>query len=257
MNQTAADPNQNSRGQSAAESCLSIGNDLQLRVPYYCEENVWRLAYKMTREHPDDRFYVCFISNESNTVAMYNQLAASDERDKPVIWDYHVILIRWCHRDEQAVVHDVDSRLSYPQSLRKYLLGSFTSSRNMTFGPPFAPLFKLIPAHLYLHYFASDRMHMFNAKIRTWNAPPPPYNCIEGRPNGPSLDRTDSAHAACVTLQNYLNFATVKNAEVPDYDIAGGNYKNEPDGLYCTSTLYLRMREVFPYASRFILNTFM
>ena len=48
---------------TAEESALNAPSDEALRVPYYCEENVWRLLYRKKHECPDDRFWVVFISN--------------------------------------------------------------------------------------------------------------------------------------------------------------------------------------------------
>lgn len=47
---------------SAEESALEAPNDQALRVPYYCEENVWRLAVRKRTQQPTDRFWVVFIS---------------------------------------------------------------------------------------------------------------------------------------------------------------------------------------------------
>ena len=111
--------------------CESIRHDHDLRVPYYCEENVWRLAYRKlyyyqiqrneqirneTKEskllplplsmnnneviNNFERYYVVYISNEQKCVPMYHQRAASAvsssvrKNEKPCcFWDYHVILI--------------------------------------------------------------------------------------------------------------------------------------------------------------------
>jgi hypothetical protein len=203
-----ANPSQNSNGQSAAQSALLADTDHELRVPYFCEENVWRLAYKKIRESPENRFYVCFVSNADKTVAMCHQLAGRS-RNEPVYWDYHVILLRWS-RDKQVLVFDIDSSLPYPQPLDLYLRESF-SSDNMAFAPPFAPQFKIIPADLYLQYFASDRMHMYNTKSQTWNAPPPPYECIGGLSTSHNKESPEAVEGTYVSLQQYLNFDAEQN----------------------------------------------
>lgn len=112
--------------------CESIRHDSDLRIPYYCEENIWRLAYrklyfqKHITQHQilneiekstsipnkindkninSERYYVVFISNPQKCVPMYNQRAAisllsssspssTRRNEKPCcFWDYHVILL--------------------------------------------------------------------------------------------------------------------------------------------------------------------
>ena len=195
---------------TAAETALEpITSDKDMRVPYYCEENVWRLAYKKTQSTEKLRFFVCFISNPNKTCAMFHQLAGPDDDNQPVCWDYHVILLGWDEREKNAVVYDIDSRLPYPSPLPEYLHHSF-SRNGMCFAPPFAPHFRIIPASLYLEYFSSDRMHMYDAKTCTWNAPPPQYACISPGPSKPNLD---SDGDLIITLQQYLVFDAEANQE--------------------------------------------
>lgn len=99
---------------SASSTALdaSVG-DRGFRVPYFCEENVWRLAYRKTRcrggdftdrcdggengggggAHQHHRYFVAFVSNLGRTVPMLHQCAGSPA-DGYVCWDYHVILLR-------------------------------------------------------------------------------------------------------------------------------------------------------------------
>lgn len=105
----------------AAKSALEATTDTSLRVPCYCEENVWRLVYR--KLYHDNRnkqlqqqlqqdhhrmslqennhgknmadtvtYHVVFVSNPKACVPMFQQLA-STHRTKPVFWDYHVILL--------------------------------------------------------------------------------------------------------------------------------------------------------------------
>lgn len=234
-----SDPNQNSTGASAAQSALGAADDRDLRVPYFCEENVWRLARRKSHGQTRDRYTVCFISNETQTVAMFRQKANShDDDDHPIIWDYHVILLSWSPTLKQATVYDIDSCLPYPVSLEIYLRDSFTRY-GRGFPPPYAPRFRLVPAELFLTYFTSDRSHMYNAATKTWNAPPPPYDCI-----APTASAGAGAGAApaprLLTLQQYLRFDSlpgdmsattsvpleawgkiVSLRELMDYDFAG------------------------------------
>ena len=109
----------------AAKSAIEASSDKSLRVPCYCEENVWRLAYRKihqqekkkqqqqekqkqqkkkkkkietaaaattTRTTSSFQYHVVFISNPKGCAPLFQQLAASD-RDSAVFWDYHVILL--------------------------------------------------------------------------------------------------------------------------------------------------------------------
>ena len=109
---------------AAAKSAIEASSDKSLRVPCYCEENVWRLAYRKihqqekkkqqqqekqkrlqkkkiiktaaatttTRTTSSFHYHVVFISNPKGCAPLFQQLAASD-RDSAVFWDYHVILL--------------------------------------------------------------------------------------------------------------------------------------------------------------------
>ena len=109
---------------SPEQSALEAPTDQDLRVPYYCEENVWRLAVRKRTQQPTDRFWVAFISNTIKNVPMFQQKAAI-HGDVSCCWDYHVILL--CQRpgDGQVAVYDVDSVLPYPCPLDAYMAHSF------------------------------------------------------------------------------------------------------------------------------------
>ena len=176
--------------QESAITALQAANDHDLRVACYCEENVWRLAFRKMRQQPEDQYFVVFISNSIKNVPMFHQHASTDPQ-QACCWDYHVILLcaRASHHD--VVVYDIDSVLPYPSPLENYLAESFPYE----WPYPFAPMFRLIPALVFLRFFASDRMHMFNAQTRQWNATPPTYDCINIRGG-----RTSS------NMQRYINF---------------------------------------------------
>lgn len=89
----------------AKTTALQARNDHLLRVPYFCEENVWRLAYRKltiqkhaekdaTNNNQQYKYFVAFISNANQTVVMLHQRASESPRQEVVCWDYHVILIR-------------------------------------------------------------------------------------------------------------------------------------------------------------------
>lgn len=99
-------------------------------TPYtscYCEENIYLLAQACLAS-PDVekyRFFVVFISNHNKQVAVFQQKASryidNPELCYPVIWDYHVILVKVpvlvtgpeSARQENldSWVYDFDSRL--------------------------------------------------------------------------------------------------------------------------------------------------
>mmetsp|Transcript_6079 Transcript_6079/g.7857 ORF Transcript_6079/g.7857 Transcript_6079/m.7857 type:complete len:219 (-) Transcript_6079:925-1581(-) len=177
---------------AAEETALAAPSDLHLRVPYYCEENIWRLAYRKKHECPGDRFWVVFISNSIKNIPMFEQKASSDPSTS-VCWDYHVILLTV--RSEElggaVLVFDIDSNLPYPCPLSGYIQRSFPYEWPL----PFSPLFRVVEADLYLQHFSSDRMHMYNQEKGTWNAAPPDYSPIQS-----------GQASSASNLEHYLNF---------------------------------------------------
>ena len=117
---------------AAAKTALEAPSDQSLRVPCYCEENVWRLAYRKEHSSEQERYayFVAFVTNPQGCVPMFEQLAAAD-RNRPCFWDYHVILIRQSiHTANDVHVLDIDSHLPYPSSLREYLSEVFPAEVN-------------------------------------------------------------------------------------------------------------------------------
>nr|XP_023683285.1 protein N-terminal glutamine amidohydrolase isoform X2 [Paramormyrops kingsleyae] len=115
----------------------------------YCEENVWKLCEyaKIQKQFPMDEIYAVFISNEQKMVPLWEQ--KSSHGNKPVIWDYHVILLHDGNKDQRKL--------------------------------------RAIPAEEFLQNFASDRSHMKDA-TGTWRVSPPPYPCIETAGSKMNLD---------------------------------------------------------------------
>lgn len=107
----------------SASSTALVGTDQSLRVPCFCEENVWRLAYRKIRDESQE-FYVTFVTNPEKCVPMFHQLA-SDDPMKPCYWDYHVILLGVSKKSGKTQVFDIDSHLIYPCDLKDYLLQVF------------------------------------------------------------------------------------------------------------------------------------
>jgi N-terminal glutamine amidase len=185
--------------QPAAVSSLSAPDDESLRVPFYCEENVWRLLYR--KLFSDDRstsseWYAVFISNPRQSVVMNHQRAAVADH---VCWDYHVVAM--AVSSNESLVYDVDSHLPYPCALDSYVQQSFPDDVPTTY----APLFRLVPALQYLQHFASDRRHMYSVVTRQFQAPRPWYACIQ-----PDLAAADASPLPGAGLHNlnshYLDF---------------------------------------------------
>lgn len=111
----------------AAQTALDASSDQSLRVPCYCEENVWRLAYRKTVADVDNahEYYVAFVSNPNQCVPMFHQIAAS-KRGAACYWDYHVILLRQSAKDRTVQVLDMDSHLAYPSELDDYINQAFS-----------------------------------------------------------------------------------------------------------------------------------
>jgi len=113
----------------AAKTALSSPSDQSLRVPCYCEENVWRLAYRKLQrtDANSNEYFVVFITNPLKCVPMLHQLAARDPT-KPIYWDYHVILIEKSKEEgSKAYIFDLDSYLPFPFALDQYLNLVFSS----------------------------------------------------------------------------------------------------------------------------------
>jgi len=204
-------------------TALSCASEPELRVPCYCEENVWRLAFRRIHDldasieksdakntvHEDiiSQHYVVFISNEQRCCPMMAQRASKNPKEA-CFWDYHVIFVKndsiqlkegdrtnssttdssmekkW----QRTTVFDVDSHLTYGCELEAYLETTFSGVNFDTKNErdKYAPLFRVIPAELYLEHFYSDRMHMYNVETKKWNAPPPDYDCIMNHKQNPA-----------------------------------------------------------------------
>uniref|UniRef100_A0A3B3DAG9 Protein N-terminal glutamine amidohydrolase n=1 Tax=Oryzias melastigma TaxID=30732 RepID=A0A3B3DAG9_ORYME len=108
----------------------------------------------------------------------------SGHEDRPVIWDYHVILLKVGVKSD-AVIYDLDSVLPFPCNLRLYAAQALRSDR--TLRPKFHRKLRVVPAHCFLLNFASDRSHMKNAD-GTWKMPPPSYRPIQTAESKMNLD---------------------------------------------------------------------
>ncbi len=134
--------------------------------PYYCEENIWQLCQQA--QFTTIERYVLFISNPNKQCALWFQKAAPSGTNV-VIWDYHVVMIaRTGPPSSPWEVWDLDTTLDFPMPLSKYLQQTFQLPQHS----PYAPLFRLIEAELFLSHFSSDRSHMLDEKGNYLQPPP-------------------------------------------------------------------------------------
>jgi len=219
----------------AAKTALQATPDASLRVPCYCEENVWRLAYRKVCQQKDgETYHVAFVSNPKGCVPMFQQKAAEDPY-QPVMWDYHVILLMTTTSSEDSrtsttYVLDIDSHLPYPCPLEEYAERVFLNHTDWK--EEFLPYFRVFGASTYLRHFSSDRSHMFNSKTKTWNAPPPPYKRILLTKNNqePNSERPQN------TLKQYM--------VISDQNVVDSQKQNNEDNasgqIYSLSQLLQR-----------------
>jgi protein N-terminal glutamine amidohydrolase len=191
----------------ATQSAVEAPSDQDLRVPCYCEENVYRLVSRKlvgaTRTN-SVQYYVVFVSSEMQCVPMCYQLAAKTPTSI-CVWDYHVIVLQ-VSEDGSCHVLDMDSHLPYPCPLETYVQYSFPDQLPVHY----APLFRVVRAETFLQCFYSDRKHMIKDD-GTWSAVPPTYRCIQTE-EGSNLD-------------NYRIMTwKVDNASPVDDDIFEKNY---------------------------------
>ncbi|KAH0545054.1 hypothetical protein FGG08_000825 [Glutinoglossum americanum] len=159
----------------------------------YCEENIYRLIRDCLSTQQAVNSTVVFISGKTTDyVPFFCQRSASD-RNAPVYWDYHVILVsRICNGPQPfVVVFDLDSALAETRgsaipfaiyvAMTFYNAGSDPMARSLsTYRIREAPRsFRVIPGMEYLRNFSSDRSHMRKGDAQRmdeeWISPPPPY----------------------------------------------------------------------------------
>lgn len=141
----------------------------------YCEENVWKLCeyIKAHGEASLEEVYAVFISNERRMIPIWKQ--KSSDGKKPVIWDYHVVLLHESVERGECFLYDLDTVLPFPCPLRVYANEALRTDQGIK--RDFWRKLRVIPADSFLHMFASDRSHMKETD-GTWRMPPPPYPCI-------------------------------------------------------------------------------
>ncbi len=152
-------------------------------APYYCEENVWRLARHEAFAGRDA--CVLVITNRARACVFWDQRAA-ETPGSAVVWDYHVVLLDRSPPAGAWRVWDLDSVLPFPCPADEYLRRTFRDVDAID--PELAPRFRVVTAHRYVETFASDRRHMVRAD-GSWAAPPPAWEAIRTATEVHTLDR--------------------------------------------------------------------
>jgi hypothetical protein len=153
-----------------------VGSDL-LYHPFYCEENVFHLCGHAALA--GRKRHAVVISGELGGFVMWHQRAARG-RAAPLFWDYHVILVA----EGPCEVWDLDTTLGLPLAAIEYLRRSFRA------GLPreLLPLFRVVPADVFVATLASDRSHMRRPDGR-FERPPPPWPTVSPPERGSNLRR--------------------------------------------------------------------
>ncbi|KAH7910646.1 N-terminal glutamine amidase-domain-containing protein [Hygrophoropsis aurantiaca] len=207
-------------------------------IPYtscYCEENIYLLT-KYFASQPTAGLcwdlFVIFISNPIREVALWCQRMASS-REKPVIWDYHVVLAlrerpqllqqtstSTSSAERSTWIYDFDTHLSVPCPWKEYILETFPP--NAVIPPEYRSQFRIVPGEEYLLNFASDRSHMLSplgsSPVSYYLAPPPIYPAICGSgaaTNGVrnnlmtcfvSMDASEETYGAVMDLKDLMDW---------------------------------------------------
>ena len=114
----------------------------------FCEENIWHLAQQFIKQgvNPSD-LTTLFICNQKEQVVLFNQQVSRN--NDPVIWDYHVILLR--NKNNKYIIYDFDAINSFGINAKEYLELSFPSTINIH--PDYHARFRLINAQVYINHF--------------------------------------------------------------------------------------------------------
>ncbi|KAL7438865.1 hypothetical protein ACHAXH_004976 [Discostella pseudostelligera] len=198
-------------------------------------------------------YHVVFISNKARCCPFYHQRAKPAQfGDECVFWDYHVIVIRTtttssssiipssavassekttinsCAKTTTTEVLDVDSWLPYPCPINIYLDETFRPDTLKMTTTVYHPRFRVIPAHQYLQYFYSDRMHMFANGM--WLARPPEYPPIMNGvmyANENRTEWTEEKNENVSNLQQYIDM-------IPSSSSSDGKTTDERMGTVLT-----------------------
>ncbi|KAI9262028.1 N-terminal glutamine amidase-domain-containing protein [Sporodiniella umbellata] len=150
---------------------MIIKRDDCIYTKQYCEENIYMMCRMINDEYPDEiyQFNVVFIINPDKKIPIWKQKAGTG--DDPVVWDYHVIML-YNEGNDDLSVYDFDTVLPFPCDAQEYIKESFKPQYRLR--DEYERFFRVIPAHVYLENFSSDRSHM-KRKDGTYIAKPPIY----------------------------------------------------------------------------------
>jgi hypothetical protein len=218
---------------------------------------------------------------------MFQQMA-SPRKDKPVFWDYHVILLSTTttatttagnnsYTQSECRVWDVDSYLSLPCSLEDYIQNVFPNYAQWP--QEYAPYFRVVDAFTYLQHFSSDRMHMYDQRTKRWSATPPTYDCIivmrrqhnvnrapkqqQGKKHGESSENgsnwknnTDATKTGFTAASNLKQYMTISDDDVRCRRRNGNgdhrhNGDNEEDSSSSSSQMYGKIYSLSELLERF------
>lgn len=141
-------------------------------TPYFCEENIWRLA---ASEHVP-KGWVVFVYSTAGACPVWNQKAGGP--GQAVFWDYHVVYAG------DAKIWDLDSVFGPVLPVEDWVNSSFPLNRELP--PEYRPWFRMIEREDFLESFSSDRSHM--KRDGEWLAPPPSWPPIFDPDTGMNLD---------------------------------------------------------------------
>jgi|LauGreSBDMM110SN_4_FD.fasta_scaffold269166_2 hypothetical protein len=107
---------------------LSRDEMLYMYTSHFCEENIYKLTEQITNSKKgSDNFdiNVIFISSKKQITPFWNQKLCKN--DKPIFWDYHVILLVIDNDNNEKIVYDYDTTLHFPCNAHEYCIKSFNS----------------------------------------------------------------------------------------------------------------------------------
>lgn len=121
---------------------------------HFCEENIYHLATKLTEED-DVGYFVVFVSSLAKRTPIWHQRLSHDQ-GKPVVWDYHVILVQ--KATTGAKIIDFDTSLDFSSDAHDYASRCFRPQEVIP--QQLRQRFRVVEADHFLGHFASDRSHM-------------------------------------------------------------------------------------------------
>lgn len=169
----------------------------------------------MREEEPEkiNDLYAVFISNERQSVALFQQKSGNSRNGYLAIWDYHVMAV-YVDKTNGPMVYDLDTVLPFPTPLSNYIEKVF---RNSFFDCKankllYTSRFRVVPAQDFLTGFSSDRSRMMRSD-GTYYSPPPTYPCIQGNANVVNnIDNfIDTSAATTFSIGTVLNLKSLES----------------------------------------------